>query len=97
LDGVAVASGFGLGEEADGVGVGAGGLEVAGFVAGVDDDAGFFDAGGEDLLEEEAEDGTLFSVGGDEGLEGQGALLAARGGDDGFFDFQAVEGAPIAV
>lgn len=86
IDGVTVAAGVRLGEEAEMREVGAGGFGVTGFVAGPDDDADFFDAGGEDLLKQDGEDGALFAVGADEGLQREGALLGAGGGDDGFFD-----------
>ena len=85
-DGVAVAAGGGLGDEAHARTEGAAGFGVGGFVAGADDDAEFLDAGAGGLLEDDLEGGFRFALLVDERLEREGALARIRGGDEGFAD-----------
>ena len=67
-DGVAIALRLGLRDKAHAGRVAAGGVGVAGLVAGPNHHADLLDVGGEGLLDEDAEDGLFFSVAIDQGL-----------------------------
>lgn len=85
-DGIAVAAGFGLGDEAQASRQGACGAGVGGLIAGRDDQTDFFNAGANNLAKDDGEDGFFGAVTVDQGLQRQGALGGGGEGDDGFED-----------
>ena len=90
VDGVAIAERLGLRDERQAAGVLAGGVGVGGLVARADHDADFLDAGAQHFFDDDGEDGFFHAVAVDQGLQRQGALVAAGGGDDGFADLHAI-------
>ncbi len=82
INGVAIAERLRLLSETDGSGAGASGLGVGGFVSGRDDHANFVDLRGERLFHDDAQDGFFDAIAIDEGLQREGALVFASGGDD---------------
>ena len=87
MDGVAVAEGFRLWDEAHLAGERSGCGGVGGFVTGADDHGDFSDASGGDFLGENGEGGFRNAILVHECLKREGALVFSGGGNDGFGDF----------
>src|SRR6266516_3619422 len=86
-DGVAVAERLELFDEMQAAVMLAGGGAVGGLIAGVNDDANFLDAGGEDFFNDDGQSGFGDAVAVHEALERKSALVLSGGGDDCSFDF----------
>ena len=84
---VAVAERRRLLDEVEPAALPAGGSGISGFVPGADDHTDFLDAGREDFLDENPQRGLGGAVAVHQGLQGEGPLGFAGGGDDGFLDF----------
>lgn len=72
--------------------MGAGGSGEGILLAGRQDERDLVDTGCEDLFDDDPEGGLGFAVPVDQSLEGEGLLVAAGGGHDGFLDFHGVPG-----
>ena len=91
-DGMAVAQGLGLRDEAQAAGMIAGHARVGHFVAGRDDDGDLFDAGAQGLFDDDAKHGFFDAIAIDQGLQRQAPLAGSGGRDHRLTDFHECSG-----
>jgi len=93
LDGIAVATGLGLGDEREARGGTTGGRAIGGLVAGLHDDGHGVGSGGGGLLDHDLDRGLGLAVAIDEPLERHLPVVLAGGGNDSAFELHEKRGA----